>query len=633
MHLYYSYVFVERAVMSYNLLYIFADQLRYDVPGYAGSRHDVMPYLEELERECVNFTQAVSSNPVCGPYRACLFTGTNTTTNGMVINEIRMNPNQVCIGNVLTENGYKASYIGKWHLYSDELRNFYIPRNSFTPKGPHRLGFDDYWAAYGFSHTYYGELAFYHEDTPEKIYIGDRFMPDVQTDLLIKQLERHADAGDNFAVFLSYGTPHGPWNKNNVPQEYYDRFENVEYRMPENYSQEDDPHGDIWAHISDTNKMKFPEWHRIYDAMCANIDDNLKRITDALKHTGLDKNTVLVFTSDHGECWGAHGRRQKSVFYEEAARVPFLVRMPDGAHARRCDSCLSTVDIMPTLLELMEIPVPDTVEGMSLAPLINEIPDAPEPPFAFMQGTGSVAVYTDGYEWRAIRDKRYTYAVWRVDRSEHLYDNLNDPFQLHNLALSPEYKALLDDMRAKLKKKMDSIGDTFPSAGECAEKWIYNRKIWRSATRVFEKCPYDGEKPAEEPHYTGNGTQLSTYPLESTENEYSVEGGTVEIMDYAFYGAKALKRVKLPDTLKIINHGAFAESGIEEIVLPDGFEEIAPNAFYRCFDLNEADLPISVNKIHQSSFDCCPKLKIKVASGSFAEKYCKKYHRVYTVRK
>jgi len=150
---------------------------------------------------------------------------------------------------------------------------------------------------------------------------------------------------------------------------------------------------------------------------------------------------------------------------------------------------------------------------------------------------------------------------------------------------------------------------------------------------VFEKCPYDGEKPAEEPHYTGNGTQLSTYPLESTENEYSVEGGTVEIMDYAFYGAKALKRVKLPDTLKKINHGAFAESGIEEIVLPDGFEEIAPNAFYRCFDLNVADLPISVNKIHQSSFDCCPKLKIKVASGSFAEKYCKKYHRVYTVRK
>ena len=107
---------------------------------------------------------------------------------------------------------------------------------------------------------------------------------------------------------------------------------------------------------------------------------------------GLDKNTIIVFTSDHGECFGAHGRRAKNIFYEEAVRVPFMLRMPSGTQAKKeTDACLNSVDLMPTLLDLMHLPIPADAQGQSLAGLITGENDG-EPKLQFMQGMGAVAV-------------------------------------------------------------------------------------------------------------------------------------------------------------------------------------------------------------------------------------------------
>ncbi len=283
----------------------------------------------------------------------------------MVINELRMNPNHHCLAHVLTGGGYDTAYIGKWHLWANQLGHHDDPRNSFTPPGPYRLGFDGFWASYGFHHTYVD--AYYHTNSPERITM-EGYEPDGQTDLAIDQLRRAADADHPLALFLSYGTPHDPWDADNVPAEDLAMFADVDFSLPPNYVPENDPHADAWARLSPEEREQITDWMRVYYAMTANLDRNVGRLMAAIDELGLRENTIVVFTSDHGECFGAHGRRAKNIFYDEAARVPFLIRWPGHVPAGAVsDACLNTPDVMPTLLSLLDLPVPGEVEGADLS--------------------------------------------------------------------------------------------------------------------------------------------------------------------------------------------------------------------------------------------------------------------------
>ena len=205
-----------------NLIYVFADQLRYFSLGYAGDKRALTPNIDRLCAESTDLCQAVSGHPVCAPYRASLLTGKYTTSTGMVINEIRMNTNHHTFADVLDENGYETAYIGKWHMYAAQLGNHYDPKNSYVPKGRDRLGFDDYFAGYNFRHEYGVGTAYYHLDSPEKIYY-DQYEPNAQVDMAIEQIKRLSEGEKPFALFLSIGTPHDPWVAENVPPEYPER--------------------------------------------------------------------------------------------------------------------------------------------------------------------------------------------------------------------------------------------------------------------------------------------------------------------------------------------------------------------------------------------------------------------------
>lgn len=463
-----------------NLIYIFADQLRYFSMGYAGDACGLTPNIDEFCRQSTNLCHAVSGHPVCAPYRASLLTGKYTTGTGMVINEIRMNTRHHTFADVLNEQGYRTGYIGKWHLYAAQLGNHYDVKNSYIPVGRDRLGFDDYFAAYNFRHEYSVGTAYYHLDSPKKLYY-DKYEPDAQVDMAIGQLEKLSGCGQPFAMFLSLGTPHDPWVPGNVPEEYLERVRDMKFTLPPNYLPENDPHADEWACLSEQERADLPEWMRVYYAMIANLDDNIGRLLDAIRCMGLEEDSIIVFTSDHGEMFGAHGRRAKNIFYEEAVRVPFLIRwkgqLEEGLNR---DFVFNTVDIMPSLLSMMGLPIPQEVEGRDLSACIAGKMDTEEG--ALMMGTGPTAIFGDGNEWRAYRTKRYTYAVFKADGQELFFDNEQDPWQQVNLITNPAYAQKSAELKRKMYEEMERVGDTFENNTWYEKNWMEDRVIMRTAS-------------------------------------------------------------------------------------------------------------------------------------------------------
>jgi arylsulfatase A-like enzyme len=459
-----------------NLLYVFADQLRYASCGFAGESRARTPVIDGLARRGVSFCNATSCHPLCAPYRASLFTGKYSSSTGMVINELRMNPNHTCFGHVLHAAGYDTAYIGKWHLWANSP-DHEREENQFVPPGPYRLGFDGYWAAYNFWHDYYH--AFYYEDTPRRIAVRG-YEPDVQTDLAIRWLREGRDPGRPFALFLSYGTPHDPWTPDNVPPEYAAAFDRVSFDLPLTYA---DGSAEYWHPRMDREwwlehvRPHIPAWQRVYHAMIANLDWNLGRLLEALDRADLSRDTIVVFTSDHGEMFGAHGRIAKNIYYDEACRVPFLLRWPGHVSAGHIsDACLNTPDILPTLLSLMGLPLPEGVEGMDLSHCARGEPGR-EPEAALLQGMGHTYLWQDGFEWRALRGKRFTYAVHRADGREELYDNLNDPHQVRNLAADPTYADVVRHLQSLLRRRMEELGDSFEACTWYRDHWTRDRVI------------------------------------------------------------------------------------------------------------------------------------------------------------
>ncbi len=469
-----------------NLVYVFADQLRYQSCGYAVDVRARTPNIDRFSTEGTNFRQCVSGSPMCAPYRASLLTGKYSSSTGMVINELRMSPRHRCLGHVLSGAGYDNAYIGKWHLWASEPARHDKDSNQYVPPGEHRLGFNGFWRTNNFWHRYYEAFEF--GDDPRRIPIAG-YQPDAQTDLALEWLAAGRDRTRPFTLFLSYGTPHDPWLESNVPAEYLNMFRDVRFPPPLTYA---DGSAEYWGPRMDrewwlrTVKPNLENWQRIYCAMTANLDWNFGRLLEGLDRLGLTEDTIVVFTSDHGEMFGAHGRIAKNIFYEEAIRVPFLVRWPGRVpEGGVTEACLNTPDIMPTLLALLGLPVPTSVEGTDLSHCALGRP-GPAPEAAFLQGMGHVVQWYDGFEWRALRDATHTYAVTRGDGSEHLYDLAADPLQTTDLAADPAHAAVLQRYRQALRMRMAALGDTFEACTWYRDHWTEDRVIVRTATLQSE---------------------------------------------------------------------------------------------------------------------------------------------------
>ncbi len=444
-----------------NLIVIFADQMRGMDMGCADNPQVITPNLNRLAAEGVRFTHAVANTPVCTPSRGCLLTGLYPLSHRAIANDLPVNPDAPSIAKVLKSAGYRTGYVGKWHLDG-------VPRDRFTPPGPRRLGFDDYWAAFNCSHNYFG--ASYFRDDPVPIPITG-YEPVIQTDLAIEFLQQKDERP--FCLFLSWGPPHDPYDL--VPAEYKSRYDPTKIELRPNARPI--PPGPTDLSRGQDPKVTLASY---YAAITA-LDDQLGRLLATLDESALTESTAVVFTSDHGDMLWSHGMMKKQQPWEEAISVPLLIRQPGRIPAGSVSNGLfSTVDVAPSLIGLLGIPVPAEMQGADLSAVIlgrSEVgPDS-----AFLMDMVAVDEgYVQGLmEWRGVRTARHTYARWRDGMAWLLYDNEADPLQMHNLAGDPAYTDLEREMESVLMRWLQMTGDPFLS-GEGMIRSLGLTDLWNA---------------------------------------------------------------------------------------------------------------------------------------------------------
>ncbi len=433
-----------------NILFLFADQLRDSATGYAGDPNVRTPNLDSLAKESLNFRNAVSVCPVCTPYRAALLTGRFPTTTGMFLNDAYLPDREVSIAEVLKPAGYDTAYIGKWHL-DGHGRSSYIPPER-------RQGFD-YWKVAECDHTY-NRSHYYTGNSSEKKF-WDGYDAWAETKDAQQYLRDHARTGQPFCLFLSYGIPHFPHGT--APDQFQAMYPPGQLKFRPNVPPE-----------MQTDQVRTEA--QGYYAHTSALDQCLGDLITTLAEVGLKENTILVFTSDHGEMMGSHGIRPftKQVPYDESAHVPFLLRYPKahGATGRAVLTPLTTPDIMPTLLSLAGVPVPPTVEGRDLSALVtaggHELPEHE----ALYMGVAPFAGKDRDTPYRAIRTSRYTY-VRRLEGPWLLFDNINDSCQTNNLVNQPAYTALAQEMEQRLQATLKAAHDDFRPPDYYIERFGY----------------------------------------------------------------------------------------------------------------------------------------------------------------
>lgn len=434
-----------------NLLFIFSDQHRAHTLGCYGESQITTLNFDRFAGQGAQLMHAVSPTPVCGPYRATMMTGLYSHHTGVTTNALSgtLNPDLPCIGRTFRDAGYHTGYIGKWHLYA---------RVNVDKGSPYRLGFDEWAANYG-GHEYWDW--YYYTDSRNRVE-GTEYQPAMETDVCIDFLKRNRQK--KWCLFLSWGPPH---SANKAAPEFYRHLSDL------------NPRSNV---LSAEDRTYFKKIAPKYYGLVENLDSEFGRILTALDELGLSENTIVVYTSDHGDMLGSQGLRAKRWPYEESIHVPFLIRYPAAIPAGQQPELLfSSIDIFPTLAGLAGVTIkepenPDIyhvphlmppglpgcertgpVDGTDYSGLLTETRRIDEPECAYLTMHYG---YVPWPGWKGIRTHRYLYARIK-EQPWLLFDMDNDPYQKRNLIKETGHNSLIKELGTYLLDTMHRVGDAW----------------------------------------------------------------------------------------------------------------------------------------------------------------------------
>ena len=422
-----------------NVIVFFTDQQRWDTTGIHGNPLDLSPNFDRLARAGTDVHYSITCQPVCGPARACLQTGLYATETGCYRNGISLPDDSRTLAHYFKDADYDTAYIGKWHLAA----------SGHGPVPPEQRGGYDYWLASNlleFTSDAYDLVMYDNEGEPVKL---PGYRVDAQTDAAIRYIDEHQDAP--FFLFLSYIEPHHQNHRDDYPAPpgYAERYRG-RWLPPDLAALGGSSHQQLAGYLG----------------MIKRLDEALGRLVDALISLGLLEDTIILFTSDHGNHFKTRNPEYKRSCHDASVRVPTMLYGGPFSGGGRISQLVSLIDLPPTLLDAAGIAVPEGMSGRSILPLIRgETVDWPAEVFIQM---------SESRLGRAIRSKRWKYAVtapdkhgWNDAASDHyvesaLYDLLADPEELHNRAGLETHREVCDVLRSRLIRRMLEANEDEP---------------------------------------------------------------------------------------------------------------------------------------------------------------------------
>jgi arylsulfatase A-like enzyme len=451
-----------------NILCFVTDQQRADHLGCAGNPDLKTPFLDSLAEEGLVFQNSYVSNPVCSPNRACLFTGQFPKAHGLRANGNALPGSAITLPGVLRENGYQTFSSGKLHLapfgalpehevpdaWKAESKVLWNEGKGALPMPYH--GLEKVFYVGGHGHYNFGHHRRALEESVSNGYLRSHANPDsgleeevwcsdvpeerhYNTEIADRMIEfiDQRNPGRPFFGWCSFPDPHHPFSP---PEPWYSMYKGADLTVNPAPDEGDEGLPELLKAFKERMRVPegcLPECIAKNYGMISMVDHQIGRVVEHLKSRGLFENTIIVFLSDHGDYMGDHGLIRKALMpYDGLYRVPTIWRVPEAETAKGYTNALhSSVDLMPTLLDLVDINIPERVQGVSQAPVLraqlNEVRHH------------VYAEYDESpphHRIRFLRDHRYSFAYFSGLDFGMLFDMDADPQQQENLFTSPSHR-------------------------------------------------------------------------------------------------------------------------------------------------------------------------------------------------
>lgn len=433
-----------------NILIIYTDQLRRDVLGCYGGREVPTPNIDFIAENGIQMEECYTPSAVCTPSRGCFMTGRYPYRNGAYRNGIPVKPDEHGFAEAFAQSGYETIYIGKWHLadHKEMGENLAEPQEFFN-----MLGFENWQHKIEIGHCKSIQVLDGKLHPSKQMGNETSYTTDWLTTETIRCLNER-DRKKPFLCMVSIPDPHQPYQ---VRKPYDTMFDPLDVELPESFYEKELPD---WAEKDEWGRKHYlprgmfeREGHlrrmkALYLGMVKCIDDNVGRLLGYLKAEGLWDETIVVFTSDHGEYMGEHGLMEKNNLYESVYHIPMLIAMP-GYREKKNKGCFNVIDFGTTLAGLAGIGYPFVTDGSDRSyAIMEDLEDENVEVYIHPTDVPRAGIITDKYELA------YIGRGWKgeVFHDHILFDRKKDPLQMNNLYGKPEYEAVVKELTEKIRQ-------------------------------------------------------------------------------------------------------------------------------------------------------------------------------------
>lgn len=441
-----------------NVIVIVADQMRRHSMGFwqqeqfkgalnTNSDYVITPNLDKLANEGVVFTQAIANYPLCSPFRGMLLSGMYPHNNGVTNNTrtdrptVGLKTEITTLTEVLSDAGYNTALVGKGHwqnnlpLFDEKGRYVGLTEapgghfikgtkyDTYIPPGPGRQGIEYWYQTIGHNHD--NPIVYTNDEARSGVpeghpYYPKRYTAVDQADVIIDYLNntnQQRTADKPFSILWTMDPPHSPYHAMDDTDEaiYNQYYKDIAIEKLLNR-----------GNVSLERAEKFARYHF---SMVTLVDREIGRVIDELEKQGKADNTLIVFTADHGEMMGSHGKMTKNVIYEESLGIPLIFYYPNKIKHQVNDLLIGVPDFMPTILGLVDLApkTPKAIDGQDYSNYVRQpgYSDKTKPKSSLYYGAGDVY---------GVKTNQYIYAVDRNGEKYVLFDNVADPYQLNNLS-------------------------------------------------------------------------------------------------------------------------------------------------------------------------------------------------------